>query len=314
MTDIQKVFKVAQSLQIDGDQSLLGTGGDEQITIVSDYDLQEIIEYKEDEVGVPLYKKILKFFQQFYKDARENKTQVPFIMDFKCGVMEAGEPVRWKYDSIMKGYQMINDKKVFFIDCLQEKSVVKIDYLAFLDGKYVEFSSNYYFTFGDDTTYHPITTQNIITSLLIDGKDKIYKDGKSFKGLKRIYSALKLTDIDKSKLKFIVNFLNSKNAEINKVAGDLELIGDVLNSDFRKVPMKIIRENIKTLVEDCPKKYKTYIKALLHLKDKDKLIEQINNVYYLMMKEVNEVAERFIEKNKKKIDKLVLYGSKQANQ
>jgi len=235
------------------------------------------------------------------------------ITDFKCGVMEGGEPVRWTYPTIMKGYKIIDDRKVNFIDCLQEKSVVKIDYLAFLDCKYVEFSSNYYLNFGDATTYHPITTEKIIASLLQDAKEKIYDDGKYLKGMKRIYSALKLTDIDKKKLNFMVKLLNSKTAEINKIAGDLELIPEVLDSEFRKVPMKIIKTNIRTLASEAPKKYKTYIKALLRINDVEQLKEQIENVKYIMMKDVNDTTERFMNKNKKKIDKLVIYGSIQSN-
>lgn len=313
MTDIKKVFKVAQSLQIGGDQSLLGTGADEIITVISDFDLQEAIEYKEGEKGVKLYKKILKFFQKVFKDALKNKKEYPVIPDFKCGVLSAGEPVRWNKEGIKKGYQMIDDRKVFFIDCLQEKSVVKIDYLAFLDGKYVEFSSNYYFNFGGSTTYNPITTEKIITSLLQDGKRKIYEEGKPLKGLKRIYSALKLTDIDRSKLEFLVEFLNSDTAEINKIVGDLELILDVINTDFRDVPLSIIKQNLRTLSKDASKESRKLFEGLLGLKDKKEIAEKTKELMKELMKSVNKETEKYIKKNKKRIDNLVLYGSKETN-
>lgn len=312
--EVKKIFNVAQSLQLEGDQSLLGTGEDEAITIISDYDLQEIIDFDENDVGVKLYKKILNFFKNFYKEARENKTQYPVIPDFKCGVQAGGEPVRWNYPSIMKGYKILdNNEKVRFIDCLQQKSVIKIDYLVFIDDKYVEFSSNYYFNFGNATSYTPITTEKIIASLLKDAQSKIYEDGKLLKGLKRIYSALKLTDIDKKKLDFIISFLNSRTAEANKIVGDLELIPEVLDSEFRKVPMRIIKENIRTLANETPKKYKPYIKELLSINDIEDLKEQIENVKYIIMKDVNDSTERFMKQNEKKLNKLFTYGSIQSN-
>lgn len=297
---VQRVFR---TLYIEGSQSLLGTAADPAITVVGDYDLQEYLDYNDS--NVTIFHRILEFFQNVFKEALKNTVEYPVIPDLKCGVLPGNYPVRWNKESIMKGYQEIEGRTIYFIDMLQKKSTIKIDYLSFINGKYLEFSSNYYFIFDDDTSFNEVPTDEISKLLIKEGQHKIYKDGNLLKGLKRVYAGLKLTDIPRSKYEFIVDFLNSSAAKKKKLVGDLELIPEVLQNKFRKdIPMQIIKENLDTLAKEGPAEYKSAVKSLIKIKSPARLIGAIKDLMDTISDDVNVEAEMFIHNNDDIFDRI----------
>lgn len=272
--------KIIQTLKLHGTQTILGTGADKQIDYYSDIDLQESNVCK---AGEDTYPAILKMFQKKYDEV--DKIPNAFITDFKCGVQRGGIPVRWNKQSIQAGEQIIDGKLYRFVDCLKQTSIIKMDIIALIDGKFTEFSENYYFTIGNRKTYRPLNAKELGVALLRDFKKYLAMD-KPFKALKRLYSQQKLSD---SVNKKIVRFLNSKVGRVNKTMGDLEIIGDVMKYD---VAEDVIRKNLRLIAEDADK-YKQPILEISQLPI-DQIKPAIEEIMGQMKKQISKKTKDFI--------------------
>lgn len=282
------IKKIINLLKVHGTQTILGTGSDKLMDYISDIDLEEFIKCKDDN---KVYKEILKIFQEKYKKAEQDNNI--YITDFKCGKLQGGIPIRWDKESIKNGYQYIENKKIYFVNCLKQSSTIKMDIIAFINGKFTEFSENYYFNFDKYITFDELTKHDLNVSLLRNYK-KYIKEGKPFKALKRLYSYQKLNNkVDKR----IIKFLNSKNGKLNKLAGDLKIILDVINSRF--ADEKKIKLNLKLIGDELPpakKVYKNKINQIINIEDKQLLNEEINELIVNIENLIKEDTINFINK------------------
>ena len=112
--------KVIDILKIK-DVQKIGSSSDVKIKYASDIDLQEIIQTND------FFLEILAKFQQRFMKAQNNPNV--FITDFKCGMFR-GQPVRWNKYTIKEGFQNIDGVNICFINCLQMKSIIKMDIIA----------------------------------------------------------------------------------------------------------------------------------------------------------------------------------------
>ena len=226
--DNQQINNILNELAI-YEYNLIGTAGDDKINIdvVSDIDAKEIIIY--DNTDISTYKQILKHFQNVYKTYHNNKNII--ITDFKNGVEPGNIPIRWNYKSIKKGYIMLdNNRRINFIDCLQQHSTIKIDVIAILpSGIFKEISINYYYIFKNFQTTMPKTYDEIKTDLLNDVY-KYKKNNKIYKSIKRLYSYYKISKPKKS-IK-LIKLINSKEGIISKNINDLELISIIIKNKY----------------------------------------------------------------------------------
>jgi hypothetical protein len=270
-------------LKIHGTQTIQGTGADKLMDYISDIDLQEYINCKDD---TKVYKGILKIFQDKYKDAEKDKNI--FITDFKCGVLQGGFPIRWNRDNIKKGFQYIEDKKYNFVDCLKQTSIIKMDVIALINGKFTEFSENYYFNFGRHKTFNDMSKYDVNVSLLRNYK-KYLKD-KPFKAIKRLYSYQKLNNkVDKK----IIRFLNSTNGKLNKLAGDIEVVMNIIDFNPDK---KTIIKNLGFIRDELPEPFKSKLTEIINKKN-EPLKESLGKL-------VNEIQEHLRPKILKFIEKI----------
>lgn len=279
----KKTQSIIHLLKVYGTQTIQGTGSDKLMDYISDIDLQEYINCKDDK---EVYKSILKIFQDKYKEVEKHNNI--FITDFKCGVLRGGIPIRWNRDNIKKGFQIIEDRKIKFVDCLKQTSIIKMDIIALIKGKFTEFSENYYFSFGRHKTYNDISKYDINVSLLRDYK-KYLKD-KPFKAIKRLYSYQKLNNkVDKK----IITFLNSTNGKLNKLAGDIEIVINVI--DFNPDRNNIIK-NLEYIRDDLPEPFKSKLTEIINKKN-EPLKEPLGKL-------VNEIQEHLRPKILKFIEKI----------
>ena len=208
--DVEKIFNL---LSIDGEYKLIGSANDEKQLYYSDYDLQENWQGKNTEATIH---KLLKIFQDKFKEAKKLKDV--WITDFKCGELD-DEPIRWNYNTIMKGKQKIREREVSFEDCLLMKSTIKMDILALIGGLFHEFSENYYIKIGTHTNYPKLTTKDIIDSLTQDMNEK-RQEGNYFKALKRKYQILKLTPHTQKAQAKLRELFNSPIGLLNSYVSD----------------------------------------------------------------------------------------------
>jgi hypothetical protein len=175
--------KIINLLEINQSE-IIGTGNDPEILYKTDIDLQEYITYNND--NIQIYNNILNDYKNIFDKIK--KIDNIEITDFKCGVLNGNIPIRWDYNSIKKGYQIIEDNKINFIDCLQEKSIIKIDLITLDNNIFTEYSNNYYYMFDDFSTNPNQLNKNQIEISLL--KDAVYyrDEGRLYKSLKRLYA------------------------------------------------------------------------------------------------------------------------------
>lgn len=187
--------EIIKKLSISNSIELIGSNSIGKLKYTTDFDLQEYISIHK----LKDYQKYVRKIQQVFKSFQKSKTV--FITDFKSGYHNT-QPVRWNYTDIINGYKIIdNDIIINLFDTLQLKSnKIKIDIIAFINDKFVEFSCNYYFHSSD------VDVTDIYKSLLLDVK-KYYHAKKFMKMLKRLlsYRMIRNESVDD-----IIVFLNSQ--------------------------------------------------------------------------------------------------------
>jgi hypothetical protein len=232
-------------LSIGGEQRLVGSAGDQKVLYSADYDL---IEYAQFPKNKEIYLFILNLFRMKYN--LQSKFNL-VITDFKCGTFK-GSPVRWDAKSISQGYTYIEDNIIYFIDCLQMKSRIKMDVIK----NNVEYSSIYIINIGDFSLQNLETKQLAMKSLYSDYLK--YKEYNVFKALKRLYSFLKLKGNSEKAKDFVLSILNSPLGKtyqgISKLETKLKLM-KMKNKNTKDLELKI-KESINSLNLEVIKLFK----------------------------------------------------------
>ncbi len=221
--------------------TIIGSSSDKNIIYPSDIDTQERVKWTGSK------KELLEVFQDKFKRAYNDPNV--FITDFKAGITENNIPLRWNYKSIMDGYQIYNNKKYNFIGQLEKHSIIKLDIIAVIDEKFVEFSCNYYFRFGKNKT-DPNFLDSLDKSYLLDAI-KFNQQDKIYKSLKRMYSLFKL-DPEKysDQIKQLQDLFNSKLGRLYSIMNQLNIIATVANV---RPNNKYIKHNLEIVLKEVPK-------------------------------------------------------------
>jgi hypothetical protein len=275
------VNKIFQLLTISGKYKLKGTGGDTDILYSSDYDLAEY--WKGGVSGIHYIEKVFK--DKFRKAMAEPSI---FITDFKCGEIN-GKPVRWDKKTIKSGIVKQYSRKITFCEALQQKSTIKMDVIALIDGIYKEFSCNYKFNFGGITNYE---TENVTKEELLDDLKDYYKEGNSFKALRRLYSFVKINKREPSVVKALQEYFNSAIGRLNQCKNQTEILILMLEQNFRR-PKKIdLVKNLEWIKSRIPEM------GLM----KKEIIKSISLIQKLKMGEMDKGLDFLLDFFKKMLD------------
>lgn len=299
--DLKKIKKPMNLLLLFENQEIIGTAADEEINIVNDYDLQEYANYAniEGKSNLELYTNMYEEFKEKFLDAKRNKNI--FITDFKCGHYKS-IPIRWNFENMMDGYKVVEDKKIWFINALQQKSVIKLDLLYLDEDKRLyEITQNYYLEINKNTTYNKIMKTDLKASLIKSFKEYYYNDKNFYKALKRIYSYYKIFDKNNKNIKLLRELFNSELGKQSKIISDLKNILLLMEQTFRNVPKNIIYDNLLLLNfnifdNDIITLYNEIIQNFKSL-SKNMIREKIENIINLLFDVVNEKTLKYIEKN-----------------
>jgi hypothetical protein len=281
---------IVQLLTI-GDSEIIGSAADDSILYTSDIDIQEFITIESNNLP-----SLWKEFQHIFHVSKQN--QHIFLMDFKCGVMHSNIPIRWDYGTIMKGYQIIENKKILFMDTLQQQSTIKIDIIALIDGEYTEFSNNYYITVHFDNgrllqTYSGDTnTQAIELSLTLDIQH-YRKEHNYYKMLKRIMSLRKLRNEDNTQL---INFFNGPIGKLNHQNNALHIIAAVMDNTVHRPQKADIQSNIRKIVSQLDTTHRKTIKSLFK---KETLRKFIDDAIAILEPTINQGVLQWLTQTQK---------------
>ena len=227
MTTLKDIFNIVKFVHVD----VIGSKASTELKYFSDIDLQEFVKTDES------YDKILQFFQQKFKQVRE--TPNLYITDMKAGFYI--KPLKWSYNEIMQGFKRFDNKlKITFQNALTQDSVIKLDLVAFLDGEYIEVTTNYYFDFEDrNKTFRELSDKEIKQKLLYDARI-LKSESNVYKSLKRLYSYYELIGNEKGKKKLIELF-NSPVGHLNKLVNSLKTISLLINNEKKPVKSDIVK-------------------------------------------------------------------------
>ena len=276
--------KVIDILKIK-DVQIIGSSMDPKIKYASDIDLQEVIQTND------FFPEVLRKFQQKFVKAQSNPKI--FITDFKCGMFR-GQPVRWNKNTIKDGFQNIDGINITFINCLQMKSIIKMDIIALINGVFTEFSNNYYFTFSDGFSTMPGNNTKLSNVFLFQFQQKM-KEKKYFKALKRLYSYFKLKK-NKKMQQTMIDFFNSNVGKLNYQINNLQIIDAVLNNPFRQPNKSDIINNLNIIKKNLPLELDPFIDIILRRPTLQTMKLAIQDVIQQLTEVVNEQTMDFIDK------------------
>lgn len=203
--DIIDILSISDNIKIMGSQQY------QSQLYAGDYDLYEIVNgsYTTNEKAAVSYvKKLQNVIRKLLK-----KDGV-FIGDIKSGERN-GEPVRWKPRDILKG----EVDGVELKDTIQSPTLTKVDVIAWISGKYTDFSIIYEFK-NKSKVLNPVeqTREGIVADM-----EDLKKEGQFFKVLKRQFS-LAVIDKKASKLEKLNEILNSDLGGLYAIVSDLKTI------------------------------------------------------------------------------------------
>jgi hypothetical protein len=243
--DVRKVFNM---LTITGNYRVIGSASLKKIKYNSDYDLEELVK---EQKGKSILDKIYHMFKDKFIDCMEGKDL--FITDFKCGLDTNGEPLRWNFKDIMKGYKILESgRKMTFQECILIKTMMKMDLIALIDGIYTEFSENYYFKIGNDANFlkHEQDPDHIEAGIKKSLDEYLHIQQNYWKSLKRLFSlSLRKKVINKKLTKEFIDFFNSDTGLINKCKNEFDILLIILEQNFRRPDIDDIYYNIKKINE-----------------------------------------------------------------
>ena len=262
----QQMILLFNMMSVSGKYRLVGSANISNLMYNSDYDLNEFESNKS-------FKSIYQIFKNKFIQAKKDK--LTYITDFKCGEIH-GEPLRWDYDDIIKGFKQIETYKISFEDAIKTKGLIKLDVISIVSGKFLEFSEIYYLKINNVKYYENIDKVSIKRELkqAVIEEEKL---GNYMKCLKRIFS-IAILDNNKKIVDQLIEYFNGPVGFINKQLSDLKNIKIVMEQKFRKAKMVDIISNLQSIKQNLsfynkfalPSQISTDIDKICELKTKTK--------------------------------------------
>lgn len=295
--DIKKVFNM---LTVTGEYRIIGSASFKKIKYSSDYDLEELItnnNFKKLNILDAIY----NIFKKKYIECKEDDDF--FITDFKCGLNSDGEPLRWSYEDMMKGYKILyNKRKMTFQECILIKTMMKMDLIVLINGVYTEFSENYYIRVDNYSNFveHEQEPEHIKTSILKSLDEYLNVQQNYWKSLKRLFSLLIKEGMKHSKIiNDMIQFFNSDVGLINKCRNELEILLIVITNNFKKPKIEDIHYNLNLInkwATDAGVNINKCISKMLKINNLDALYKDIEKLAIQLYDKVNKLSFIFLKK------------------
>ena len=268
---------------------VIGSASNIKIKYPSDIDLQEFI-YTND-----TYLEVYEFFKEIYEEAYMNPDI--YIIDFKLGFLK-GKPIKWTYKDIKNGYVTKFDMNIPFVYALSQSSIIKLDVIALIDNVFTEFSYNYYFHFRryNHSTQEKATKSQIENMLLYE-YEKLRKQKKVYKSLKRLYSYYTLTH-QNEKVNELETLFNSNIGKLYKQKSSIETMQLLVTNTFRKPPLEEVQQNLKYIEQQLPEKIKQDMKDIYHIKSLAVINTRLAKIVDKLNEMINIATEDWLKENK----------------
>jgi hypothetical protein len=272
----KNIEKIGKMISIESKVNIVGSASIKRSLYYSDYDLFEQVH---DQDASSIYMHFRGLF---------NKIQVMdniIISDFKLGGM------RWTINEIMKGV----NNGVSFENALQSKSIIKIDIISLINGKFYEISEVYKICI-DGKCNMDYKIDDVINDITTEYTDKV-KTGNFMKALKKMYSIIKLKNLKDPKLDILLDYFNSPIGLLYRNKSELETMLIVIENakfDIEEVKnsLEILKEQISAFPVPCT------IDKIVKLKTKKSMRKPIMNQVRVINGFLNRDANKFLNINK----------------
>jgi len=135
--------------------------------------------------------------------------------------------LRWTVPEVLRGYKELRDKSIYYLeDAFKSKGITKLDLIAWVTSKYVEFSNIVVWTNskGKPYAYVPAIKKALKENIL-----EFEAEGNYVKVAKRMYSLAKQYK-DQSIVDELTNILNSPIGKLYMVTADIEVLEEYPNA------------------------------------------------------------------------------------
>lgn len=214
--------------------------------------------------------------------------------------------IRWDKKSLDRGYvELSRGRKKTFDDALDDKSIIKIDVIAYINGKFVEFSNLYEMYAGKRVINLALT--NIIESVKEDIRI-FHKQKRWLKMLKRIFVIARLRK-DVPVIEKLTSLFNSNVGMLYKIRADLGTIALVLEKGY--TPIDKIHDAIQQLKAQLANVYQFKVgteysysntlkkfEALTNTRNPQELQQGLEKLDEDLLTVVNQQTHKWIKANK----------------
>lgn len=207
-------------------------------------------------------------FAKLFSQIKDN--ELIHIIEFKCGLDKTGHKILWNQSDLDRGYTTQRGTRYDFIECLKQKSIIKLDLVVQFGKTLQEITVNYFFTLTDHENFQTAPVSETITRNLLEDA-LIYRDNKDIlKSTKRFYSYFKYIG-DESNADLFLCIINGPVGLLYKRLNLLNLIEMILKHSSKKLSHDIIDYNLDLLRKELPTELHSMINALARLSKKSLL-------------------------------------------
>jgi hypothetical protein len=186
---------------------------------------------------------------------------------------------------------MVQGGKLPLFKALAEKSRIKLDMVALIQGVFTEFSEIYFINVGGHSNEEVYTHKEAIESLE-EEYEELHKDGDYWKALKRLFSLCRLEPSrNKTKIRKLVEFFDGQVGLVQKNKNELDIILNVVDGE-KKPHLYDITNNLQIVKQS------------------------LSNVFAFRLRDniSREIDELCVSFSKKKLEKLRDYLEKIVNE
>lgn len=298
---VKKLRDVLNIISLSSKYKVIGSSNIKNILYNSDYDVDGFYDNSKGSV-----KKIVKYFQYIFRTL-DSKRSYSFITDFKCGINDNGEALKWTKEEVMKNRKRyidndLDERYITLDEAIQQESLIKLDVISYINNTFVEISEKYYIKLNGKANFNEsnVNINKIITDLKENEKREV-KDNNYNKALKRNFSWRSIKNRNDLKLKKLLDFFNSSVGILNKARSDLDVLILLLETNKPVLMKQLLSalDNMKfqtsyNTIEDLTNDFI----RLEKIKSKKMLYKPLLLLREKIYKIVNGLSKSFYKKNK----------------
>ena len=266
------IEKIGKIISIESKINVVGSANVKRSIYYSDYDLYEQVDDKS-------FGQLYSHFKSIYTIF--DKTDNIIISDFKMGGMH------WTQNDVINKIK----NGVSFDDAIKMKSIIKLDIICLLNGRFIEISEVYRICFKNDCNMD-YSKDEVIKNITNEYKEEI-KDGNYMKGLKKTYSLMKLHDENDPKLNKLVDYFNSSIGLLYRTNSYLKTL--LLAMEFKKFKLDDFTSSLEIIKETLSAfPVENNIDKIIKISTKNKMKLAIRKQITVLNNYINKNAKVFI--------------------